>query len=151
MEYNSHVWAGALKYFLELLERVQESAKVLNDHSRVSSSIDSLEHRRNVGCVSLFYRYYNDMCSAEIRELVPETPTARADQYVVDWTVDRISHYRENSFFNRNVCMWNKLPPEVFPVTFIIGKFKSNVHKHYSLYPPSHNLFSLYQHTVLQE
>ncbi|XP_065368895.1 uncharacterized protein LOC135961328 [Calliphora vicina] len=128
MEYNSHVWFGASKSILELLDRVQERAKVLIGDNTVSNSIDYLEHRRNVGCVSLFYRYYN-----EITELVPDTRSfsrnthlsAGAHPFVVDWSVNRTTHYRENSFFSRTVRMWNKLPVEVFPVPFNVGKFKS--------------------------
>ncbi|XP_065363465.1 uncharacterized protein LOC135956806 [Calliphora vicina] len=113
IEYNTHVWAGASKSILELLDRVQERAKVLIGDSRVSNSIDSLERRRNVGCVSLFYRYYNGMCSDEIRELVPDTrsfsrntrSSVRAHPFVVYWSVDRTTHYRENSFFSRTVRM----------------------------------------------
>ena len=72
MEYNSHVWAGASRSVLKLLDRVQERAKVLINDNRVSNCIDSLEHRRNVACVSLFYRYYNGRCSQEIRSLVAD-------------------------------------------------------------------------------
>lgn len=35
--------------------------------------MDSLEHRGSVDCVSLFYRFYNGMCSSEIREHVSIT------------------------------------------------------------------------------
>lgn len=150
MEYNSHVWAGASKSILKLLDRVQERVKVLINDSRVSNSIDSLEHRRNVACVSLFYRYYNGRCSREIRGLVPDNhiflrgtrTSRRAHPFVVDCPVNRTMHYRENSFFARTARLWNDLPAEVFPVSYDIGKFKSNVHKHYSLFPPSYNLFS---------
>ena len=48
---------------LKLLDRVHERAKLLINDNRVSNSIDSFEHRRNVACVSLFYRYYNGRCS----------------------------------------------------------------------------------------
>ncbi|XP_065356054.1 putative nuclease HARBI1 [Calliphora vicina] len=59
--------------------------------------------------------YYCGMCSAEIMELVPETrsllrntrSSARAHQFVVDWTVDRTKHYWENSFFSRTVLSFN--------------------------------------------
>ena len=150
MEYNSHVWAGAPKSILGLLDRVQERAKKLIGDSRVSNSIDSLEHRRSVGCVTLFYRYFNGFCSDEIRDLVPETRTfsrntrasSRAHPFVVDWPVNRTTHYRENSFFSRTVRLWNKLPADAFPATYNVGEFKTNVHKHYSLFPPPHNLFS---------
>ena len=42
----------------------------VND-DRVSNSIDSLEHRCNLACVSLFYSYYNGLCSSKIRGLPP--------------------------------------------------------------------------------
>ena len=58
MEYNSHIWAGASRISLELLDRVQRRAIKLIGDSGISSSIDSLGHRRNVGCVALFYRYF---------------------------------------------------------------------------------------------
>ena len=51
---------------LKLLDRIQKRAKVL-----INDNIDSLEHRSNVACISLFYRYYNGRCSREIRGLIP--------------------------------------------------------------------------------
>lgn len=32
---------------------------------------DSLEHRRNIGCLTLFYRYNNGKSPSEIHDLVP--------------------------------------------------------------------------------
>ena len=62
MEYNFHVWAVASKSTLKFLDCVQYSMQ----HS-VSNATDSLERRRSVNCVSLFYRYYNGFCSNEIK------------------------------------------------------------------------------------
>ena len=53
MEYNSHVWAGASKSILKLLDHIQKRANVLINGNKVSNSINSLEHLRNVACVSL--------------------------------------------------------------------------------------------------
>ena len=150
MEYNSHLWAGAPKSILKLLDSVQESAKVLINDNRVFNTIDLLEHRRNVACVSLFHRYYNGRCSCEIRSLVPDNHIflrstrifRRAHPFVVDCPVNRTIHYRENLFFARTACLWNDLPAEVVPVGYDIDKLKSNAHKHYSLFSPSYNLFS---------
>ena len=61
---------------------------------------------------------------------------------MIDYAVNRIMHYRENSFFARTARLWNDLLAEVFPVGYNIDEFKSDVYKHYSLFPPSHNLFS---------
>ena len=75
MEYNSHVWTGASRSSLELLDRVQRRAiKIIGDKS-ISDSLESLEHRRCVGSISLFYRYFNGNCSREVHELLPELKT----------------------------------------------------------------------------
>ena len=143
MEYNSHIWAGAPKSSLELLDRVQRM--VMIGDSSVSNPVVSLEHRRNVGCVSLFYRYFNGMCSSDIRGLIPDvrmfvrdTRLSRSSHpFVVEWPAGRTTHYRMNSFFTRAIHMWNRLPADIFPANCHIQKFKANVNKHYSLFPPS--------------
>ena len=149
MEYNLNVWAGASKFILKLLSPVQEGTKVLTDDKWVSKSIDSLQHRLNVACVSMFYRYYNVRSSCEVKGLISDNhiflcstrTSRRAHSFVLDCAVNRTMHYRENSFFARTARLWNDLPAEVLPVVYDIDKFKSNVHKHYSLFPPSSNLF----------
>ena len=157
MEYNSHIWAGAPKTSLELLDRVQRRAMVLIGDSRVSSSIVSLEHRRNVGCVTLFYRYFHGVCSLDIRRSIPNVRMFRRDTrlsrnshpFVIEGPVSRTTHYRKNSFFSRSIRMWNELPANVFPNNYDIQKFKANVNKHYSNFPPSNSLFSFHQRNAL--
>ena len=142
---------------LKLLDRAQGRALALINDNSVSHSIDSLEHRRNVGCISLFYRYYHGKCSSEISELVPSARvfvrstrlSSRSHPFVVSWPVDRTTHYRENSFFSRTVRMWTKLPSTVFPATYNLKQFKTNIHRHYSLFPPSSTLSSSRQHNAL--
>ena len=120
---------------------------LINDN-RVSNS--SLEHRRNVAFVSLFYRYYNGRNSREIRGLKPDNhiflrsthTSRRSHPFLIVFPVNRTVHYRENSFFARTARLWNNLHAEVFPVGYDINKFKSSVHKRYSLFSPSYNLFS---------
>ena len=58
MEYNSHLWASASKSALDFVDRIQSRALKLIGDDRVASSINSLEHRRNVSCIVLFYKYY---------------------------------------------------------------------------------------------
>lgn len=67
---------------------------------------------------------------------------------IVLWLIDR---FRFDSFFSHNVYSWKKLPAEVLPVTFNVGRLKSNIHKHYSLFPPFHNLFSEFQYKAFHE
>ena len=71
MEYNSHLWAGASKSALDFVDRIQSRAlKLIADHG-VASSISFLEHRRNVSCIVLFYKYYFGKCSFVLSELIP--------------------------------------------------------------------------------
>ena len=100
--------------------------KVLINDNRVSNSNDSLQHRRNVACVSLFYRYYNGRFSRELRGLIRDNhiflysarTSCRAHLFVVDSAVNRTMHYRGNLFFAR---LWNDLPAEVFPISYDIS------------------------------
>ena len=113
MEYNSHIWASASRSILKLLDRVLERMKVLINDNRLSNSIGSLEHRHNVACVSLFYRYYKERCSHDRRGLVPDNHiflrSARTSRtthpFVVDCAVNRTRHYRENSFFSLSLIV----------------------------------------------
>ena len=107
MEYNSHVWAVASKSILKLLDRVHARLNVLINDSRVSNSFDWLEQRRNVACISLFYRYYNGRCSREIKGLIPDNyillrsihTSPRAYPFVVDYSVNRTMYYRKCKYY----------------------------------------------------
>ena len=106
MEYNYYVWADASRSILKLLDRVQKRVKVLINDNRVSNSVDTLEHRRNVACVSLFYRYCNGRCSREIRALIPDNhiflrstrTSRRAHPFVLGCVVNLTMHCTENAF-----------------------------------------------------
>ena len=70
MEYCCHIWAGASVSVLNMLDRIQR--RVINMVGpKLSSNLQSLSHRRDVASLSLFYRYYNGMCSSELSSLVP--------------------------------------------------------------------------------
>ena len=64
-------------------------------------------------------------------------------KYSLQWAWVQRWHKTQHSkyiWFIR-LLIWNNLPAEVFPVGYNIEKFKSNVHKRYSLFPLSCNLF----------
>ena len=70
MEYNSHLWTGASKNALDFVDRIQsQGLKRILDH-RVASSITFLEHRRNVSCIVLLYKYYFGKCFSALSELI---------------------------------------------------------------------------------
>ena len=70
LEYCSHVWGGAEKSPLCLLDKVQSKAIRLINNPNLTKSLQPLSHRRLVGDLSIFYRYFNGPCSQEIRETI---------------------------------------------------------------------------------
>ena len=71
LEYCSHVWGGAPKSTLCLLDKVQSKAIRLSNNANLTKSLQPLSHRRLVGDISIFYRYFHGHCSQEIREIIP--------------------------------------------------------------------------------
>ena len=71
LEYCSHVWGGASKSTLCLLEKVQSKAIRLINNPNLTKSLQPLAHRRFVGDISIFYRHFNGHCSQEIRDIIP--------------------------------------------------------------------------------
>ena len=59
MEYCCHIWAGAPRCYLEMLDKLQKWV-----------CRTTLVHCRNVASLSLFHRYYFGRCSYEPAELV---------------------------------------------------------------------------------
>ncbi|CAH2236486.1 jg21246 [Pararge aegeria aegeria] len=93
MEYCSHLWGGSAKYQLKALDSVDRRARrIIGDKSLTQAKQHSLQHRRNVACLSVFYRIYFSECAQELHNLVPLSPfyhrTARHRErwhpYVVD-------------------------------------------------------------------
>ena len=134
MEYNSHIWAGASKESLKLLDRVQDRVIKLIGDLEVVGTIDSLERRRKVGSISLFYRYFHGECSVEIAKLLPaikifgrnSRSSVNAHAFHLNEISERTTHYRD-SFLARNLRIWNKLPANVFPDVYNPTLFKQNI------------------------
>ena len=71
LEYCSHVWGGAPKSTLCLLDKVQSKAIRLINNPNLTKSLQRLSHRYLVGDLSIFCRYFNGHCSQEIRDIIP--------------------------------------------------------------------------------
>ena len=69
-EYCCQVWAGAPNCYLELLDKLQKRIFRTVGPS-LAGSLEPLAHCRNVGSLSLFYRYFFGRCSSELAQLVP--------------------------------------------------------------------------------
>ena len=72
LEYCSHVWGGAPKSSLNLIERVQSKAIRLINNPNLTNSLQSRSHRRLVADLSIFYRYIHGHCSQEIKDIIPD-------------------------------------------------------------------------------
>ena len=145
MKYNSHLWAGASKCALDFVYRIHSRALKLIGDDVVASCIISLGHRRNVGCIVFFYKYYFGKCSSGLSELIPPpqvfTRNTRLSGlghvYIVATMSHRTTHYRKNSFFTRTARLRNNLPADIFPTSFTISLLKKKKNQHFLLSPPS--------------
>jgi archaellum component FlaG (FlaF/FlaG flagellin family) len=160
MEYNSHLWAGAPSTTLNYLDKVQNRAIRLIGDTNVTASLAPLGHRRNIGALSLFYKYFvgMDSCSQEIKTILPELKiftrnTRLASKSHPYFLILRKSstEYYENSFIVRSSKLWNLLPSNVFPTVdgalcYNLQKFKTNIDKlsnNLTAYPSLIPFFSL--------
>ena len=71
LEHCSHVWGGAPKSTLCLLDKVQCKAIRLTNDPNLTKSLQPLSRRRLVGDLPIFYRYFHGHCSQEIRDIIP--------------------------------------------------------------------------------
>ena len=131
-----YVWAGALSYYLKLLDKLQKRICRTVGPS-LAASLEPLAHHRNVACLSLFYRYYFGRCSSELAELVPlPCSRGRSTRYsdrFHDFSVTIPRCYKDvyvNSFFPRTARLWNSLPIECFPLTYDLSGFKSRINRY---------------------
>ena len=60
LEYCSHIWAGAAKCHLELLNNIQRRATRLVGDANLISQLAPLDARCRVASLSLFYNYFHD-------------------------------------------------------------------------------------------
>ena len=135
MEY-CHVWAGALRHYLELLDKIQKGICRTVGPS-LAASLEPLAHCRSLASVSLFCKYYFGRCSSELAELLPfPYSRGRSTHYsdrLHDFSVTIPRCYKDvyvNSFFPSTARFWNSLPIECFPWTYDLNGFKSRINRH---------------------
>lgn len=136
MEYCCHLWAGSSACDLSILDRLQNKAIRLINDPNLTDSLATLSHRREVSCLSLFYRYYHGRCSSELAAAVPchksfvrsTRAASSSNPFAVSVPRSRTKLYK-NSFFPRTSVMWNSLPLDCFPLNYDLQKFKVAVNK----------------------
>ena len=136
LEYSSHVWGGAPRSSLHLLDRVQSKAIRLINNQSLTKSLQSLSRRRLAADLSIFYIYFHGHCSMEIKSIIPDPlkhvrPTRSSSQshpfQVILPNPRTLSH--KSSFIPRTCKLWNTLPSTSFPESYNLSSFKSNVNK----------------------
>nr|CAI5837953.1 unnamed protein product [Callosobruchus analis] len=125
LEYCSHVWGCAPKHSLKLLDSIQNRAVKLIDTDNLTKNLHSLEHRRRVAGLSLFYRFYHGRCSSELSQII--TPKAvrtrntrdalHAHPYQVEVPTP-LTSLLQHSFFWKTSTLWNELPGNNSTVDF---------------------------------
>ena len=136
LEYCSHVWGGAPKSTLCLLDKVQSKAIRLINIPNPTKSLQPLSHRCLVGDLSIFYKYFHGHCSQETREIIPvplrRVRTTRSSThshpFQVSLPTSRTLSYK-SSFIPRTCNLWNVLPTSCFPESYSLPYFKSKINK----------------------
>lgn len=137
LEYGCHLWRGASQHALSSLDAIQKRAVRLIDDESLTASLQSLDHRRRVSALTLFYRYYHGRCSAELKSIIPPKATfvrgtrESSSQHpdVVKIATNRTSQF-QSSFVPMTSREWNNLPAAIFPKTYNLQTFKSNLNQY---------------------
>ena len=129
LEYCSH--GGAPKSTLYLLDKVQPKAIHLINNPNLTKSLQPLSHRRFVGDLSIYYRYFNVHCSQVIRDIFPVSlrrvrttgSSTHSHRFQVSLPNPRtLSH--KSSFIPRTCNLLNVLPSSCLPESYNLPSFK---------------------------
>ena len=127
---------GAPKFTLCLLEKVQSKAVPLINNPNLAKLLQPLSHRRLVGDLSIFYRYFHGHWSQEIRDIIPvplrRVRITRSSTHPYPFQVSlltsrTLSH--KSSFLPRTWNLWNVLPSSCFPESYNLPSFKSKINE----------------------
>ena len=135
-QFSTHSSSGAPKSTLCLLDKVQSKTIRFINNPNLTKSLQPLSHRRLVGDLSIYYRYFNGHCSQEIRDIIPvplrRVRITRSSTHSHPFQVSlpnprTLSH--KSSFIPRTCNLWNVLPSSCFPESYNLPSFKSKINK----------------------
>jgi len=135
LEYCSHVWGGAPKSSLHLLDWVQSKAIHLINNPNLTNSLVSLP---SSSCCRSFHflPLFHGNCSQEIKNVVPNplrcARATRSSTYSHPFQVTLpnprpLAH--RLSVIPRTSQLWNSLPPTTFLESYNLSSFTSNINK----------------------
>ena len=135
LEYYSHVWV-VLQNPLSVFSTKSSPKPFVSSIILLSPISPTSFHRRLVGDLSIFYRYFNGHCSQEIRDIIPvplrRVRTTRSSTHSHPFQVSlptsqTLSH--KSLFIPRTCNLWNVLPSSCFPESYNLPSFKSGINK----------------------
>jgi len=134
IEYCCQVWGGAYGIALQLLDKIQRRAIRIIRNPRLTKDLDSLQHRRDVAELCVFYRMVHGKCSAELKETIPPfvTPervtrgTVNAHRFTVKLPKPRTEEAKRE-FIYRTSKKWNSLTGFRLPFVYKMDKFKAAI------------------------
>ena len=136
LEYANTVWSPYTKKDIAKIERVQrQSARfIMADYSYHSSvtnmlTLPSLEHRRTISSLILFYKIIHNLINIPSSDLIPITSCTRGHHQRFQHIYARTSLY-SNSFFPRTIRIWNSLSEETIQQQSL-PQFKSKLKSSY--------------------
>ena len=110
------------KCHLELLKKIQRRATRLVGNANLTSQLASLDARRNVSFLSMFYRYFCGHCANSVAEMMPRpAKICRLLRNCKAWHIHRWHLCRartvisQSSFIVQTSREWNLLLCSVFP------------------------------------
>ena len=116
----------------------------INNNLNLTKSLQPSSHRRLVGDLSIFCRYFHGHCSQKIRNIIPvplrRVRTTRSSTHshpfqVLLPTSQTLSH--QSSFIPKTCTLWSVLPSSCFPESFNLPSFKSKINKLDLMFVPS--------------
>ena len=133
---NASLWGSAPKSSLCLPDQFQSKAIRLINSPSLTKSLQPFSHRRLVGGLPSFTKYFHGDYSQEIRDIIPvplrRVRTTRSSTHSRPFQVSlpnprTLSH--KSSFIPRACNLWNVLPSSCFPESYNLPSFKSKINK----------------------
>lgn len=114
------------------LDAIQKHVIRLLDDQTLWDSLDWLTQRRSVSFPII---NYHDMCSDEIKSIIPPKICLEPSTPRPNWRRAKPHHWPTNTYISVTSMDWNSLSVFLFPVSYNINFYKTQLHSHLHLHP----------------